>query len=96
MDNHTYLELNQRDQALKIFEEMETKSRTQYTPPSNLAIVAAALGKDEYALELAHKAVDIIDPYLPFITTILKDSSALRKIHGFEEIRNRLGYFNQF
>jgi tetratricopeptide (TPR) repeat protein len=91
----THLELDQRGEALKIFDEMETKYRSQYLPPSNLAIVAAALGKDEYALELAHKAVDIIDPYLPFITTILKDSSALRKIHGFEEIRNRLGYSNQ-
>ncbi len=91
----THLELDQRGEALKIFDEMETKYRSQYLPPSNLAIVAAALGKDEYALELAHKAVDIIDPYLPFLTTILKDSSALRKIPGFEEIRNRLGYFNQ-
>lgn len=25
----------------------------------------AMMGKDEYALKLAHKAVDIIDPYLP-------------------------------
>ncbi len=91
----TYLELDQHEQALKIFEEMETKYRSQYLPPSNLAIVAAALGKNAYALELADKAVDIIDPYLHFITTILKDSSALRKIQGFEEIRNRLGYSKQ-
>ena len=90
-----YLELNQYDEALKIFEEMDNKYHSKYLPPSNLAIVAAALGKDEYALELAQKAVDIIDPYLSFLTTIIKDSSALRKIHGFEEIQNRLGYFNQ-
>jgi len=91
----TYLDLDQHEKALKIFEEMETRYRSQYLPPSNLAIVAAALGKDSYALELANKAVDIIDPYLPFITTILKDSSALRKINGFEVISNRLGYSSQ-
>ena len=91
----TYLKLNQPENALKIFEEMETRYRDQYLPPTNLAIVAAALGKAEYALELAHKAVDIIDPYLPFVITNLKDSEALRNIPGFDEIRKRLGYSNQ-
>jgi TolB-like protein len=91
----TYLKLDQPEKALKIFEEMEMRYRDQYFPPSNLAIVAAALGKAEYALELAHKAVDIIDPYLPFVMTNLKDSEALRNIPGFDEIRNRLGYSTQ-
>ena len=74
---------------------MEIQYRDQYFPPSNLAIVAAALDKSEYALELAHKAVDIIDPYLPFVMTNLKDSEALRNIPGFDEVRKRLGYSSQ-
>ena len=91
----TYLALNQRDKALEIFDIMETKYRNGYLPPSNLAIVAAALEKNEYALELCNKAVDIIDPYLPFIVTNFKDSLALRSISGFQEIRDRLGYFKK-
>lgn len=91
----TYLKMNQRDEALKIFNKMEMSYRDQYLPPSNLAIVAAALDKHDYALQLAHIAVDIIDPYLPFLIWNLKDSEALRKIPGFEEINKRLGYNNR-
>jgi len=89
------LKMNRRDEALKIFKEMEARYRDHYLPPSNLAIAAAALGKDKYALELAHTAVDIIDPYLPYIVTIYKESEALRKIPGFEKILERLGYSHQ-
>ncbi|MCG8581558.1 MAG: tetratricopeptide repeat protein [Bacteroidales bacterium] len=86
-----YLELNQYDKAKNIFDEMNNKHRNQYLPPSNLAIVAAALGENEYALELAKKAADIIDPYLSFLTTLIKDSAALRSIDGFKNIQKRLG-----
>ena len=88
----TYLKMNLRDEALKIFKKMEARYRDHYLPPSNLAIVAAALGKDEYALKLAHTCLDIIDPYFPFIVTTLKDSEALRKIPGFDKIQERLGF----
>jgi len=80
---------------LKIFKEMEARYRDHYLPPSTLAIVAAELGKDQYALELAQTAVEIIDPYLHYILTIWKGSEALRKIPGFEKIPERLGYSNQ-
>ncbi|WP_430814786.1 adenylate/guanylate cyclase domain-containing protein [Carboxylicivirga sp. RSCT41] len=86
-----YLALDQHDKAVQIFEEMDSIHRKQYLPPSNLAIVAAALGKNKYALELAHKAADTVDPYLSFITTLIKDSTALRKIDGFKAIQKRLG-----
>jgi len=89
------LKLNKKDEALTIFKKMNHKHKSQYFPPSNLAIVAAALGKPDYALELSHKAVIIIDPYLSFITTSINDSSALRQIKGFNEIRKRLGFIDQ-
>jgi len=88
----TYLKMNQHDKALKIFKKMEARYRDHYLPPSNLAIVAAALGNDEYALKLAHTCLDIVDPYFPFIVTKLKDSEALRKIPGFDKILERLGF----
>ena len=87
-----YLKLKQRVQAMKIYKEMEARYRDHYLPPSNLAIGAAALGKNEFALKLANKAVEIIDPYLPFITSQLKDAEVLHKIPGFSKIMERLGY----
>jgi tetratricopeptide (TPR) repeat protein len=86
-----YLKMDQRDEALKIYEEMKVRYNEHYLPPSNLAIVAAALGEAEYALELAHTCIDIIDPYFIFIVKSLKDSEALRNIPGFEKIEERLG-----
>jgi len=84
--------MNKRNEALKIFKEMQVRHRDHYLPPSNLAIAAAALGKDEHALELAQSAVDMVDPYLSFIVTSLKDSEALREIPGFDKIQERLGF----
>ena len=89
-----YLKMNQRDEALKIYQEMKDRYHEHHLPPSNLAIVAAALGEDVYALELAHICLDIIDPYFIFIVKSLKDSEALRNIEGFEQIENRLGWRN--
>lgn len=90
----TYLKLDQRDEALKIFEKMKIRYRDHYLPPSNLAIVAAALGKNEYALELAHTSLEIIDPYLFFTVTSLRDSEDLRNIQGFDKLRKQLGFSN--
>jgi len=86
------LKMNRRDDSLKIFKEMETLYSDHYFPPSNLAIAAAALGKNKYALKLANACLDIIDPYFPFIVTIMKDSEALRKIPGFEKIWKRMEF----
>jgi len=88
----TYLKLNRPDEALKIYKEMKARYRDHYLPPSNLAIAAAALGKHEYALELAQAGVKLIDPYLPFVVTLLKDGEELRKIPGFIKIQQELGY----
>jgi len=88
----TYLKMNKRNEALRIFKEMQVRHRDFYLPPSNLATAAAALGKDEFALELAQSAVDMVDPYLSFIVTSLKDGEALRKIPGFDKIQERLGF----
>ena len=88
----TYLKMNKRNEAEKIYEEMKTRYRDNYLPPSNLAILAAALGEDAYALELAHTSLDIIDPYFIFIVKSLKDSEALRNLPGFDKIEERLNF----
>ena len=87
-----YLKMNKRDEAQKIYQEMKDRYDDHHLPPSNLAIVAAALGEDEFALELSHVCLDIIDPYFIFIVKSLKDSEALRNIAGFDKILIRLGF----
>jgi tetratricopeptide (TPR) repeat protein len=90
-----YLRMGKTEDARKKYEEMEKRYKDGRLPPSNMAIVAAELGKINYALELTQVAVDVIDPYLAFMLTNLKDSGALRQIPEFEEIKNQLGYFSQ-
>ncbi len=62
------------------------------TPPSNLAIAAAAIGEDKYALELVAEAIETLDPYLPCKGMKESTSKALRMVNGFDEIVNRLGF----
>ena len=88
----THLKMNQQEAALKIFKEMEARYRDHYLPPSCLAIAAAALGQNEKALELAHIAVDIVDPYLSYVVITYHESEILSAIPGFGQIIQRLGY----
>jgi tetratricopeptide (TPR) repeat protein len=90
-----YLKIDQRDKALKIYDELEEKYKNHSLPPSSMAISAAAIGKDKYALELALKAVDIYDPFLPYNAFKLKNAEALRNIPGFDGVIKRLGYFDK-
>ena len=88
----THLKMNQPEAALKIFKEMEARYRDHYLPPSCLAIAAAALGQYEKALELAHTAVDIVDPFLSNVVITFHESEILSAIPGFGQIIQRLGY----
>ena len=87
-----YMEMGRTAEALKIYEELERRYQDQNLPPSLLAITAATVGKDKFALELAHTAVDVFDPYLPYKGVNFKNSKAIRKIPGFDQILIRLGY----
>jgi len=87
----TYLKLNKRKEAAKISDEMEAMYRNQNLLPANMALAAAAMGNEEYALELSKKAIEIDDPYISFLAT-LKDGKVLREIPGFEDIKKSLGY----
>ena len=87
-----YVEMGRMAEALKIYEELERGYRDHNLPPVLLAIAAATVGKDKYALELAHTAVDVHDPYLPYKGVNFKAFKAFRKISGFDQILMRLGY----
>lgn len=88
----SYIKNNQHEEALKIFKEMEARYRDHYLPPSNLAIAAAALNKNETAIQLLYEALDIVDPYLAFVMTKLKEVEVLQKVSGFDQIKKKMKY----
>ena len=86
------MEMGRTTEALRIYEELERRYHDQNLPPSHLAIAAATVGKEKFALELAHTAVDIFDPYLPYKGVNFRSFKAIREIPGFDQILIRLGY----
>ena len=87
-----YMEMGRTTEALRIYEELERGYHDHNLPPSQLAIAAATLGKDKLALELAHSAVDIFDPYLPYKGVNFRSYKAIREIPGINQVLSRLGY----
>ncbi len=81
-----YMELDLKGEAMKVYRELEAMYKDHNAPPSNLAIAAAAIGKDDYALELSQIALDTYDPYLPCKGIKDRASIALRQVKGIERI----------
>jgi tetratricopeptide (TPR) repeat protein len=85
-----YSELGMKEEAMKLYRELETMYKDHNAPPANLAIAAAVVGKDDYALELSQIALDTYDPYLPCKGIKVRASKALREVKGIEKIFPRL------
>ncbi|MGA9270124.1 MAG: hypothetical protein WBV45_05840, partial [Lutimonas sp.] len=81
-----YAELGVEEEAKKIYRELEAMYTEHNAPPSNLAIAAAAIGENDYALELTQIALDTNDPYLPCKGIKDRASKSLREIEGIEKI----------
>jgi len=45
-----------RDDALRILDELETRSRTSYVPATTLAMIQTALGNRDLALDMLERA----------------------------------------
>ena len=85
-----YVELGVVEEANKIYRELEAMYKEHNAPPAHLAIAAAAVGKNEYAIELSQTALDIHDPYLPCKGIKDRSSKALQEIEGIEKISPNL------
>ncbi len=85
-----YMELGVVEEAKKIYRELEAMYKEHNAPPSNLAIAAAAVGDNDYALELSQIALDTNDPYLPCKGIKDRASKALREVKGIDRVFPRL------
>ena len=81
--------LGQIDEARKILNQLLTRARTRYVPPTSLATVYAALGEVELALDALDRAFLTRDTRL----TVLKDDprlASLRKEPRFVALIHKL------
>jgi len=51
-----YVRSGRRDDALRILDELETRSRTSYVPATTLAMIQTALGNRDLALDMLERA----------------------------------------
>lgn len=89
-----YAESGQKQKAIEDYQELLTKSSTEYIQPTVLAIPAAALGYDQEAMKFAHQACDEHDPFMVFACKCFPNSKALRQIKEFDEILKRMNLFD--
>lgn len=78
---------NKREEAEEIYDEL--RSKNTYVQPTLLAMIAAALGNNEEALQFAHLGVDKHDPFLLQSQTNPL-CMALRAIPRFSEVQSRM------
>jgi len=86
-----YAESGKTSEAEAVYAELKSRSMHEYVQPGILAGTAAALGKNEEALQFAEQACDERDTILPIIVS-RPFAAGLRHIPGFDKIRERMGY----
>jgi TolB-like protein/Flp pilus assembly protein TadD len=85
-----YVDWGKRERALEIYDELKSQSEKKYIQPSLLALLLAALGRNDEALKFSHKAFDERDPFLLFSARCWPSSKALRAVSGFNEVLKRM------
>jgi serine/threonine-protein kinase len=78
-----------RAEAEAMLEGIRKQGRETYVPPTHVALVLHALGRDEEALEELGRAVDVRDPALTFLGADPK-WDALRGLPSFQALLSRV------
>jgi adenylate cyclase len=86
-----YLKMNQKKKAEQIYFNIEQKYNDNGLLPTSFAIVSAAFGNNEKAIELLNVASEVKDPALIFLALNHKDGKILHSLPGYNEIRKRMG-----
>ncbi|MEX2234465.1 MAG: hypothetical protein WD824_20025 [Cyclobacteriaceae bacterium] len=86
-----YVDWDQKEKALEIYQELRSTSNNKYIQPSMIALLSAALGFNAEALRFAHQACVERDPFLIFTCKCWPSGKALRAVPGFDEVLKRMG-----
>ncbi len=86
-----YANCEKREKAQEINVELQLKKA--FVPPTLVAMVAAALGYNDEAIQFANKAFDKLDPFL-IIGRGNPLCMALRKVPGFTDVEKRMNLVN--
>jgi serine/threonine-protein kinase len=78
------------DEARRVIEELERRSRTEWVPPTQIGLVYAALGDADQAIRWLERAFEEIDPDLTFLN---RDPfyDAIRDDPRFKDLVRRIG-----
>jgi len=87
----TYVDQGKMEEAKSCHIELIDQSNKRYVQPAILACTAAAVGRNEEAMELAVRACDEHDPFIVFTSNSFPSARAFRSIAGFDQILARIG-----
>ncbi|HTG49823.1 MAG TPA: tetratricopeptide repeat protein, partial [Gemmatimonadales bacterium] len=88
---HVYGTSGQRREALRLLDELETRSKTRYVSPLDLATVRLGLGDTDSALALLSRAVQAHDGGLHFLAVDPR-YEPLRRDPRFQCLLRRIGF----
>jgi serine/threonine protein kinase/tetratricopeptide (TPR) repeat protein len=76
----------QLEDARGVYEEMRSRARREPMPPVSIAMIAAALGDNQAAVEYARDAYRLHDPQLPIFARAWRQADPLRALPEFQKI----------
>jgi len=85
---------NKPDEARVVYDELITRSASEYIQPGMLAIAASAVGETAQAIALAQRAVDERDPIFVIISRTWPEFKKLRLDPRFNEVLGQLNFPN--
>lgn len=85
-----YHDWGKADKTNEIYEEIRTRSEIQYVQPTILAMINAALGRNEEALMYANKACNEHDSFMIFYGRCWPACKALYAIPGYNEVLKKM------
>jgi tetratricopeptide (TPR) repeat protein len=88
---HVYGTSGQRREALRLLNELETRSKTRYVSPLDLATIRLGLGDTDSALALVSRAVRVHDGGLVFVAVDPR-YEPLRRDARFQCLLRRIGF----
>jgi tetratricopeptide (TPR) repeat protein len=88
---HAYALSGRQDAARNVLEELQRQSRTSYIPPYNIAMIYAALGEKDHALDWLEKGYETRDVHMIFLKVDPKWDS-FRTDSRFQGLLERMGF----